>query len=41
VSDKVRAERKRIAAEESEKAKRLAATALNQKNKELATFSLC
>ena len=40
VSDKVRAERKRIAAEESEKAKRLAAADLNQKNKELADLQL-
>ena len=40
VSDKVRAERKRIAAEESERAKRLAAADLNQKNKELADLQL-
>jgi hypothetical protein len=40
VSDKVQAERKRIAAEESEKAKRLAAADLNQKNKELADLQL-
>ena len=40
MSDKVRAERKRIAAEESERAKRLAAADLNQKNKELADLQL-
>ena len=40
VSDKVQAERKRIAAEESLKAKRLAAADLNQKNKELADLQL-
>src|SRR3984957_16721857 len=40
VSDKVRAERKRIAAEESERAKRLAAADLNQKNEELADLQL-
>jgi len=40
VSDKVRAERKRVAAEESERAKRLAAADINQKNKELADLQL-
>jgi hypothetical protein len=40
VSDKIQAERKRIAAEEFEKARRLAAADLNQKNEELADLQV-
>ena len=41
VSDKVRAERKRIAAEESERAKRLAAADLNSKEQRIGRPSAC